>query len=101
MWAKLESITRREAYLESPFPVSGRGDTVAKPNGLSLAALAISAPLSASAEIAIAPAVDESGARPLPGVAASGEARAARPSNVLPLRRDPARRKQRPRRVAI
>lgn len=101
MWAKLESLTRREAYLESPFPVSGRGDTVARPNGLSLATLAVSPTLTASppASPSTAPAVDESGARPLP--AAAADARASRPSNVLPLRRDPARRKQRPRRVAI
>jgi len=25
MWAKLESLSQREAYLESPFPLSGRG----------------------------------------------------------------------------
>ncbi len=31
MWAKLESMTRREAYLESPFQLSGRGDSPAKP----------------------------------------------------------------------
>lgn len=31
MWAKLESLTRREAYLESPFPLSGRGDLPARP----------------------------------------------------------------------
>lgn len=31
MWAKLESLTRREAYLESPFPLSGRGDSPAQP----------------------------------------------------------------------
>ncbi len=27
MWAQLESLARREAYTESPFPLSGRGDT--------------------------------------------------------------------------
>lgn len=32
MWAKLERITEREAYLESPFPLSGRGDQPARPN---------------------------------------------------------------------
>jgi N-acetylglucosaminyl-diphospho-decaprenol L-rhamnosyltransferase len=26
MWAQLESLARREAYTESPFPLSGRGD---------------------------------------------------------------------------
>jgi GT2 family glycosyltransferase len=31
MWAKLESVTKREAYLESPFPLSGRGDAPARP----------------------------------------------------------------------
>lgn len=31
MWAKLERITVREAYLESPFPLSGRGDLPARP----------------------------------------------------------------------
>ena len=36
MWAKLESLTRREAYLESHFEVSGRGDSVARPQGLKL-----------------------------------------------------------------
>ena len=30
MWKQLESLTRRQAYLESPFPLSGRGDTVAQ-----------------------------------------------------------------------
>ena len=30
MWKQLESLTRRAAYLESPFPLSGRGDTVAQ-----------------------------------------------------------------------
>jgi GT2 family glycosyltransferase len=103
MWAQLESLTRRAAYLESPFTVSGRGDSVARPNGISLAALAASPALRsmASASVALAPPLDESGARPLPGVAAVTDTRASRPSNVLPLRRDPARRKQRPRRVAM
>ena len=30
MWKQLESMVRRQAYLESPFPLSGRGDTVAQ-----------------------------------------------------------------------
>lgn len=30
MWKQLESLTRREAYTESPFPLSGRGDSVAQ-----------------------------------------------------------------------
>lgn len=31
MWEKLESLTKREAYLESPFELSGRGDAPARP----------------------------------------------------------------------
>lgn len=31
MWAKLEEMTEREAYLESPFALSGRGDSPARP----------------------------------------------------------------------
>lgn len=31
MWAKLQSLTTREAYLESPFPLSGRGTSPALP----------------------------------------------------------------------
>ncbi|AKF09549.1 glycosyltransferase family 2 protein [Sandaracinus amylolyticus] len=31
MWEKLESLTSREAYLESPFELSGRGDRPAQP----------------------------------------------------------------------
>lgn len=31
MWAQLESLSAREAYLESPFPLSGRGDVPARP----------------------------------------------------------------------
>jgi hypothetical protein len=31
MWAQLESMTQREAYLESPFELSGRGDSPAQP----------------------------------------------------------------------
>jgi GT2 family glycosyltransferase len=31
MWAQLESLSAREAYLESPFPLSGRGDQPARP----------------------------------------------------------------------
>lgn len=114
MWAKLESLTRREAYLESPFPVSGRGNTVARPNGLALTALTalepstLVPPLSAALDVMPLEdsldasveevAVDESGARPLP--AGDRAARPARPSNVLPLRRD-QRRKVRARRAAI
>jgi N-acetylglucosaminyl-diphospho-decaprenol L-rhamnosyltransferase len=38
IWAKLHSLTTREAYLESPFPLSGRGDAPARPHwrGVSL-----------------------------------------------------------------
>ncbi|MBN8612629.1 MAG: glycosyltransferase family 2 protein [Deltaproteobacteria bacterium] len=118
MWAKLESIMRREAYLESPFPVSGRGDSVARPNGLSLTALSVSmdsvsmeavsmqASMEASSALtestirrtAAARLEEDSGARPLP---LTGEgARVARPSNVLPFRREP-RRKARTRRAAV
>lgn len=112
MWAKLESITRREAYLESPFPVSGRGSTVARPNGLSLTALAVqssfaiadeASPLHDSmvrAKVAETRA-DDSGTRLLPEAdRAAEQSRPARPSNVLPFRREP-RRKARPRRAAI
>ncbi|MCX7807388.1 MAG: glycosyltransferase family 2 protein [Deltaproteobacteria bacterium] len=35
MWAHLESIMRRRAYTESPFPLSGRGDRLARPQSLS------------------------------------------------------------------
>lgn len=31
MWARLESLTKRAAYLESPFALSGRGDAPARP----------------------------------------------------------------------
>jgi GT2 family glycosyltransferase len=31
MWAQLESLSQREAYLESPFPLSGRGSTPTDP----------------------------------------------------------------------
>ncbi len=116
MWAKLESIMRREAYLESPFPVSGRGDTVARPNGLSLTALSVGAgatSLSSLHDSTVRPAaaaaqarLEDSGARLLPtpataAVAASElEAPRVRPSNVLPFRREP-RRRARPRRAAV
>ncbi|MFO0713303.1 MAG: glycosyltransferase family 2 protein [Sandaracinus sp.] len=106
MWAKLESLTRREAYLESPFPVSGRGDSVAQPNGLTLTALSVLPP-------ELAARADESGARLRPeamadpvrleaaaDAARAEPVRAVRPSNVLPLRRE-ARRGPRTRRVAI
>ena len=36
MWAKLESLSRRGAFRESHFEVSGRGDSVAQPQGLKL-----------------------------------------------------------------
>jgi N-acetylglucosaminyl-diphospho-decaprenol L-rhamnosyltransferase len=32
MWAKLESLSKREAYLESPFALSGRGTSPAQPS---------------------------------------------------------------------
>jgi N-acetylglucosaminyl-diphospho-decaprenol L-rhamnosyltransferase len=93
MWSRLESLTLRAAYLESPFPVSGRGDSVARPNGLALAAL--STGVSPMPTEAVSRS-DESGARPLPVPATQG----ARASNVTPLRRGGARR-SRARRAAV
>jgi GT2 family glycosyltransferase len=34
MWARLESLARRGAYTESPFPLSGRGDTPTTPGAV-------------------------------------------------------------------
>jgi GT2 family glycosyltransferase len=81
MWAQLESLTRRSAFRESPFPLSGRGDSVAQPNGLPFVAPARPA------------APDESGAHAMSELRAEPEARVvearaeAETSNVLPLRR--------------
>lgn len=113
MWAKLESIMRREAYLESPFPVSGRGDSVARPNGLALTALTVApnaTSLSSMSDSTVRPTaraaeaarLEDSGAHLLPSapVAAAQEATRPRPSNVVPFRREP-RRKARPRRAAV
>jgi len=107
MWAQLESLTRREAFRESPFALSGRGDTVARPNGLTLASLASTDTTLLEIRPALEAArADESGARllpeaRLPEAQRPEAARAARPSNVLPLRRDPGRRRLRARRAAI
>jgi len=113
MWAQLESLMRREAFRESPFPLSGRGDAVAQPNGLTLTSLDTLASLGADAASALdarlslgSARADESGARPLPEarVSEAQAAEASRPvraSNVVPLRRDPTRRRARVRRAAV
>lgn len=97
MWSQLEELTTREAYLDSPFPLSGRGDLPARPNGIELGRVE-SGRAAPSAEAVVAPVEraplvsmvvpapsatrDEgSGAHPLPAEA---------PSNVRPFRR-PAR----------
>lgn len=81
MWAKLESLARREAYLESHFEVSGRGDSVARPQGLKLG------------EPEKGEVTTESGAHAIP---ARPE---ATPSNVRSIRREPHER--RPNRAAM
>jgi N-acetylglucosaminyl-diphospho-decaprenol L-rhamnosyltransferase len=52
MWAQLESLARREAYTESPFPLSGRGDApTLKEHWQNLAASADGAPVSDEVEL--------------------------------------------------
>ena len=83
MWSKLESITRRDAFLESHFAVSGRGDSVAQPQGLKLkeaeqqdAAAVPVASVAAEADSL----TTESGPHSIPTELA--------PDNVRPIRRD-------------
>ncbi len=107
MWAQLESVMRREAFRESPFPLSGRGDAVARPNGLTMATLDSEAARALEVRpSAGAVRADESGARLLPEarVAEAPTVETSRPvraSNVVPLRRDPTRRRARVRRAAV
>jgi|GEM_PF-634857 len=88
MWAKLESLSRREAYLESHFEVSGRGDSVARPQGLKL-----------GEPVAAVEVTTESGAHAIPGANVTGARAEATPSNVRPIRREPHAR--RPNRAAM
>ncbi len=99
MWLKLASLAHRRADLESPFPVSGRGSSVARPNGLALPLPTSGLALDVEGRRASHP--DESGTHALERaseLAAAG--RLARPANVLPLRRA-QHRKPRTRRAAL
>lgn len=69
MWAKLESMTKREAYLESPFELSGRGDSPAQPMWAGVEP----EPLAGDARAPI-PAIARTGA--LPELAEAGPAQA-------------------------
>lgn len=43
MWLKIAGLAHRDPFFESPFPVSGRGDSVAQPHGLELSELGVGA----------------------------------------------------------
>ncbi|GAB4208338.1 MAG: hypothetical protein OHK0013_26720 [Sandaracinaceae bacterium] len=75
MWARLESLTKRAAYTESPYPLSGRGSSVAQPNGLPF--------VTTGRTVAASP--DESGTHVRADLRPDG---VSDTSNVLPLRRE-------------
>ena len=89
-WAHLASLTPRRAYHDSPFVLSGRGDSVARPNGLPFAP--IERP---TAPVEHVSPPDESGARPLAELRAESVRERPAGSNLLPLRRAKDRTRRR------
>lgn len=116
MWSKLESLTRRAAYEESPFPLSGRGASVARPNGLRWSEgppraerLAGESGARLPPKVGTATVVSDPVSRPrriggsLRASSSSSDLtwKMAQTTIALPMRRDPAARRQRLRRAAI
>lgn len=87
MWAKLESLTTRSAFLESPFQLSGRGDEPARPMWEPLADRAApeERPITATLGIDTARAARESARDLEPSTQTASEAPGERAASVVRL----------------